>query len=188
MPVRQGAILWFTGLSGSGKSSLSQALAPIIAQHHPVEILDGDQMRKALCRDLGFTREDRDENVHRLGFVARLLARHGIVALVAAISPYRSARDEVRARAAAEGIPYIEIHTDATLEALVSRDVKGLYRRAIAGEIPNFTGITDPYERPDTPEIAVRTDQETLSESVARVVVELRARELLGPSTERVSR
>jgi adenylylsulfate kinase len=180
MPHRhRGFILWFTGLSGAGKSTLASALAPALASERRVEILDGDEVRTHLSKGLGFSKEDRNTNVLRIGFVARLLARHGVAVVTAAISPYAAARDEVRAQAHAEGVPFVEIHVAASLEKLVERDPKGLYRKALAGEIPHFTGVSDPYEPPAAPDLVVRSDLETVAESAARILEHLRARGLV---------
>ena len=175
----RGAIIWFTGMSGGGKSTLANAIAPRIAAVRPVEILDGDEVRRHLSKGLGFTREDRDTNVRRIGFVARLLARHGVIVIAAAISPYADARDEVRQLANAEGIPFVEIFVNPTLDALVKRDVKGLYKRALAGEIAHFTGVSDPYEAPTHPDLEIRTDQETVDTSAETILGLLESRGLL---------
>src|SRR5438874_11375697 len=147
-----GAILWFTGLSGSGKSTLAAAVGARIQTFRPVEILDGDDIRRHLSKQLGFTKADRDVNVHRIGFVARLLAGHGVFVIVAAISPYAGARNEVRQLATHRRIPFIEVFATAELQTLIDRDVKGLYKRALAGEIAHFTGVSDPYEAPTSPD------------------------------------
>lgn len=181
---RPGFVVWFTGLSGAGKSTLARALAPALEAEWPVEILDGDEVRAHLSRGLGFSREDRDTNVRRIGFVARLLARHGVVAVTAAISPYRAVRDEVRAAAAADGVPFVEVHAAAPLAAVAARDPKGLYRRALAGELPHFTGVSDPYEPPEAPEVVARTDLESVEESSRRILEHLRERGLLAPRPE----
>jgi adenylyl-sulfate kinase len=166
----EGGIVWLTGLSGAGKSTLAAAVRDVIAATHAVEVLDGDDIRAYLSRDLGFSREDREANVRRIGFLARLLARHGVVAIAAAISPYASARDEVRALASADGIEFVEVFVDAPIEALVARDVKGLYQRALDGEVQNFTGISDPYERPAEPDVTVFTDRESVQESTTKIL------------------
>jgi adenylylsulfate kinase len=171
-----GAILWFTGMSGAGKSTLSQALARHLAGTVPLEVLDGDEVREHLSRGLTFSREDRDINVHRIGFVARTLARHGVVVITAAISPYLASRSEVRALAEAAGVAFVEIYARAELASLVERDVKGLYKKALANEIPHFTGVSDPYEAPPSPDVEAYTDRETVDESVARILAVLRAR------------
>jgi adenylyl-sulfate kinase len=165
-----GVIVWLTGLSGAGKSTLAAAVRDVVASTHDVEVLDGDEIRTYLSKDLGFSREDRETNVRRIGFVARLLARHGIVVIAAAISPYASVRAEVRGLARDEGIAFVEVFVDASLESLVARDVKGLYRRALAGEVRNFTGISDPYEPPAGAEVTVCTDRESIQESTAKIL------------------
>ncbi|PTL74980.1 adenylyl-sulfate kinase [Vitiosangium sp. GDMCC 1.1324] len=174
----RGFILWFTGMSGAGKSTLSMAVRRRLESAHPVEVLDGDEIRTFLSKGLGFTKPDREENIRRIGYVARLLARHRVAVISAAISPYRESRNEVRRLATDAGIPFIEVYAQASLEALVQRDVKGLYKKALAGEIPHFTGISDPYEPPESPEITVRTDSETVDAGVDRILSALRARRL----------
>ena len=162
-----GLTIWFTGLSGAGKSTLAHALeAELRAQGRKVEILDGDIVRENLSKGLGFSKEDRDTNIRRIGFVANLLTRNGVVVLVAAISPYREIRDEVRAMVGR----FLEVHVDCHLDELVRRDVKGLYKKALAGEIANFTGVSDPYEAPLQPEVRVDSAAETIEESLARVL------------------
>src|SRR5215472_8563541 len=159
MSNKEGAIIWFTGLSGAGKSTLAEALLPeLLERDLRVEILDGDEVRTNLSKGLGFSKEDRDTNVRRIGYVARLLARNGTVAITAAISPYREIRDEIREAAETEGIHFVEVYVRCPIHTLAERDVKGLYRKALAGEIKNFTGITDPYEAPLNPEVIVETD------------------------------
>jgi adenylylsulfate kinase len=180
MDRRPGFILWLTGMSGAGKSTLSLAVRERLEPQLPVEILDGDEVRRYLSRGLGFSREDRVENVRRIGYVARLLARHRVAVIVAAISPYRDSRDEVRQLATEAGICFLEVYAQASLEALIRRDVKGLYKKALAGEIQHFTGISDPYEPPEAPEVVVRTDEETLEAGRERILETLRARGLLG--------
>jgi adenylylsulfate kinase len=181
MTMRQttGFILWLTGMSGAGKSTLSRALQARMDGMRPVELLDGDEVRTWLSRGLGFSREDREENVRRIGNVALLLARHGVGVIVAAISPYRSSRDEVRRMAAAKGVPFLEVYIQASLDALIARDVKGLYKKALAGEIPHFTGVSDPYEAPEAPEATVRSDAESVEAGLERVLETLRAQGLL---------
>ena len=164
-----GAILWFTGLPGSGKSTLARTIAGRVRLVRPVEILDGDEVRAHLSKGLGFGREDRDTNVRRIGFVARLLARHGVFAITAAISPYAQTRSAMRQLARDEGIPFIEVFTSASLASLVARDPKGLYKRALAGEIANFTGVSDPYEPPEHPDVEVRTDVEPVEMSAETI-------------------
>ncbi|MGF1568230.1 MAG: adenylyl-sulfate kinase [Nodosilinea sp.] len=164
---QRGATVWFTGLSGSGKSTITMAVAEKLeAEGYAFEILDGDIVRTNLTKGLGFSREDRDENIRRIGFVSNLLTRNGVIVLVSAISPYREVRDEVRDRIG----DFIEVHVSAPLDVCEQRDVKGLYKRARAGEIKGFTGIDDPYEAPLNPEVNCQTHQETLDESVAKVL------------------
>ena len=180
MRQSEGFILWLTGMSGAGKSTLSRALREQVAPVRPVELLDGDEVRTWLSRGLGFSREDREENVRRIGHVALLLARHGVGVIVAAISPYRASRDEVRRMAADQGISFVEVYLQASLDVLIARDVKGLYKKALAGEIPNFTGVSDPYEPPETPEATVCSDTEPVDAGVTRVLEALNSRGLLG--------
>ncbi len=175
----RGFILWLTGLSGAGKSTLAQAVRERLEPAHEVEVLDGDEVRAFLSRGLGFTRPDRDENIRRIGYVARLLARHRVAVLVAAISPYREARDEVRRLAVEQGLPFIEVYVRASLEVLIRRDVKGLYKKALAGEIPHFTGISDPYEPPLSAEVLVPTDTESVEQGVERILSALARKGLL---------
>jgi adenylylsulfate kinase len=168
-----GLTVWFTGLSASGKTTISQAVADVLrARGYRVETLDGDIVRQNLTKGLGFSKEDRDENIRRIGFVAHLLSRNGVIALVAAISPYREIRDEVRARIGR----FVEVFANAPVEVCEQRDPKGLYRKARAGEIKGFTGIDDPYEAPLAPEVECHTDRETVAESVAAVLHALEAR------------
>lgn len=167
---RQGYTIWFTGLSGAGKSTIANALAgQLAARGQRVEILDGDAVRTHLSKGLGFSKEDRDTNIRRIGWVCDLVARHGGVAIAAAISPYRAVRDEVRAATGR----FVEIFVDCPLETCIERDVKGLYAKALAGEIPQFTGVSDPYEPPLSPEITIRSASESLDQSVARIVAAL---------------
>jgi adenylyl-sulfate kinase len=174
-----GAILWFTGLSGAGKSTLADAIAARLRLVQRVEILDGDEVRAHLSKGLGFSREDRNTNVRRIGFVARLLARNGVLVITAAISPYAETRDEMRRLAGAEHIPFIEIFANPTLDALIARDVKGLYQKALTGEIEHFTGISDPYEPPVAAELMIRTDVESIGISAERILRYLNAIGLL---------
>ncbi|WP_375773023.1 adenylyl-sulfate kinase [Archangium gephyra] len=176
---QRGFIVWFTGMSGAGKSTLSTAVRNQLQATRSVEVLDGDEVRTFLSRGLGFTRPDREENIRRIGYVARVLARHRVAVISAAISPYRESRNEVRRLASEAGIPFIEVYAQASLDALVHRDVKGLYKKALAGEIPHFTGISDPYEPPESPEVTVRTDSETVEAGVERILATLRARGLI---------
>src|SRR5438034_2974088 len=165
-----GFTLWFTGLSGAGKSTLAAAVsAELRGRGIPVEVLDGDEVRQNLSKGLGFSREDRDTNIRRIGYVARLLARNGVAVITAAISPYRAVRDEVRREIGA----FVEVYVKASLDECARRDTKGLYRRALAGQIPQFTGVSDPYEEPLRPELVVDTEQEGIGESAARVIERL---------------
>ena len=167
----RGIILWFTGLSGSGKSTLAEQLAPVLAARgRNVEVLDGDEVRTNLSRGLGFSKEDRDTNIRRIGYVARLLSRNGVAVITAAISPYAEIRDEVRASIAGEPAEFVEIHVDCSIEELTRRDVKGLYEKALSGEIQNFTGISDPYEAPEQPEVQVNSETQTEEESLGAIV------------------
>jgi adenylylsulfate kinase len=175
-----GFVLWFTGLSGSGKSTLTEAVAPLLrARGKRIEVLDGDEVRLNLSKGLGFTRADRDTNILRIGFVSNLLARNGVGVITAAISPYRTTRDAVRAMVEADGSLFIEAHVAATLEECEARDVKGLYAEARAGKRPGFTGIDDPYEPPVKPELVLPTGQEPLAASLARVTEYLESRGLI---------
>ncbi len=163
-----GTTVWFTGLSGAGKTTIaSRVRDELLARGIKVEALDGDDMREHLGRELGFSRRDRDENVHRIGFVANLLARNGIVVLVSAVSPYRATRDDIRKNAPGR---FVEVFVSAPLEVCERRDPKGLYRKARAGEIPHFTGIDDPYEEPVAPEIICTTDVLSIDACVATVL------------------
>ena len=173
----RGFILWFTGLSGAGKSTLAALVAEALAGD--IEILDGDEVRTHLSKGLGFSKEDRDTNVHRIAFVARLLARHGVAVITAAISPYAATRRAVRELAEAQGIPFVEVFANAPLAALVARDAKGLYKQALAGEIAHFTGVSDPYEPPTAPDLEVRTNLEPPAQSAAKIVAHLRTRGLV---------
>ena len=172
----RGFVLWFTGLSGSGKSTLAEALVPQLRERGvPVEVLDGDEVRTNLSKGLGFSKSDRDTNILRIGYVAKLLSRNGVAVIAAAISPYAEIRDRVRASVE----DFIEVHTDCSIDALIERDPKGLYKLAIAGEIENFTGISDPYEAPQTPELRIDTEHESVEESLAQIVGYLEAQQLI---------
>ena len=164
--MHKGFTIWFTGMSGAGKSTISALLETRLRSHGArVEVLDGDMVRTHLSKGLGFSKEDRDENVRRIGFVCELLSRNGVIAIAAAISPYRAVREEVRAR-----IPnFVEVYIECPVEVLAERDVKGLYKKALAGEIPQFTGVTDPYEPPLDPEVTVNSSRETPAESTERI-------------------
>ena len=163
----RGFTLWLTGLSGAGKSTLASAVADELRRGGVrVETLDGDEVRQNLSKGLGFSREDRDTNIRRIGYVAKLLTRNGVVVISAAISPYRAVRDEVRREIGA----FVEVHVKASLEECMRRDTKGLYARALAGEIAQFTGVSDPYEEPLAPELVIDTEREDVAASAARVI------------------
>ena len=166
----QGVTLWFTGLSGSGKTTIAKAVAhELRVRDCKLEMLDGDIVRTNLSKGLSFSKEDRDINVRRIGFVANLLSRNGVVAITAAISPYRAIRGEIREMTA----NFMEVYVNAPLEICESRDVKGLYAKARSGELKHFTGIDDPYEEPLNPEVVCYTAQESIEESVIKVITEL---------------
>jgi adenylyl-sulfate kinase len=166
-----GFTIWFTGLSGAGKSTISAILErELRAIGRKVEVLDGDVVRTHLSKGLGFSKEDRDTNIRRIGWVCEVLSRNDVIAIGAAISPYRAVRDEIRER-----IPnFFEVFVDVPLEVLIERDTKGLYKKALAGEIKGFTGIDDPYEPPLDPELVIHTDKETPAESAGRILSALR--------------
>ncbi len=166
----KGFTVWFTGLPSAGKSTLAEILARELRERGlGVEVLDGDVVRQHLCRGLGFSKEDRDENIRRIGFVCGLLTKHGATAIAAAISPYRAIRDEVRASIG----NFVEVYVKASVEACMQRDVKGLYKKALAGEIKGFTGVDDPYEPPLKPELIIETETESPQESAARILRKL---------------
>lgn len=172
-----GFTLWFTGLPGAGKSTIAKAVRDeLVERGRRVEILDGDEARTHLSKGLGFSKADRDTNIRRIGFVARLLSRNGVVAIVAAISPYRETRDEVRR---AHEATFVEVFVACPLEELVRRDKTGLYARARRGEIQNFTGVSDPYESPLSPEVSIRTDLETIAGSRVKVIDWLKRHDLV---------
>jgi adenylyl-sulfate kinase len=176
MEMQTGFTVWFTGLSGAGKTTASLLLAERLrATGAKVEVLDGDVVRARLSRGLGFSTEDRNENIQRIGFVCELLSRNGVIAVVAAISPYQAARDRVRARIE----NFIEVYCECPVEVLIARDVKGLYKQALAGEIQHFTGISDPYQPPVEPEITIHSDRETPEQSVQKIWNTLRERRLI---------
>jgi adenylylsulfate kinase len=162
--------LWFTGLSGAGKTTLARLVEnELRSRGHRLEVLDGDIIRTNLSKGLGFSKEDRDTNIRRIGFVCNLLTRNDVVAIVAAISPYREVREEVRNQIGS----FVEVFVKCPIEVLAERDVKGLYKKALAGEIKNFTGVDDPYEEPLSAEIVIETDTETPDESARRILAKL---------------
>ncbi len=174
--THSGFTLWLTGMSGAGKSTISDKIIERLrAAGAKVELLDGDIVRTNLSQGLGFSREDRDTNIRRIGFVSELLSRNGIIVVVAAISPYRETREEVRRKIA----NFVEVFVNCPVEVLAARDVKGLYKKALAGEVGNFTGISDPYEPPLHPDVEVRSDLETVDESLDRIWSELERRGLI---------
>ncbi len=167
---QRGVAVWFTGYSGAGKSTIANALTKeLIAKGFNIEVLDGDEIRENLTKGLGFSKEDRDTNIRRIGFVAKLLSRNGVIVLVPVISPYRAIREEMRAQID----DFVEVFVNAPIEVCEQRDVKGLYKKVRDGEIKQFTGISDPYEPPLNPEIECRTDLEELDESVAKIMNKL---------------
>jgi adenylyl-sulfate kinase len=169
--LNTGFTIWFTGLSGAGKTTISRLVEKELrTRGRKVEVLDGDVVRENLSKGLGFSKEDRDTNIRRIGFVCELLTRNDVVAIAAAISPYRAIRDENRARV---GGRFVEVYCDCPIDVLSERDVKGLYKKALAGEIKNFTGVDDPYEPPLHPEVVIRSDQETPEQSAAKVIAKL---------------
>lgn len=162
----QGFVIWLTGLSGAGKTTIANALAERLQTvGYKVEILDGDIVRQHFSKGLGFSKEDRIENIRRVAYVAHLLARNGVVVITALISPYREGRNYARQLIG----NFVEVYVSCPINVLVERDVKGLYAKALKGEIPNFTGISDPYEPPENPEVVVETDKETVDESVDKI-------------------
>jgi adenylylsulfate kinase len=168
--MAEGFTLWLTGLSGAGKSTLAQLAAEELRQRgYRVEVLDGDEVRASLSKGLGYSKADRDTNIRRIGYVCKLLARNGVIAIAAAISPYREVRDEVRRMHAR----FVEVHVKCSLGKLIERDAKGLYKKALAGEISEFTGISDPYEPPLNPEIVIETDDEPPKASLIKLLTAL---------------
>ena len=177
--MTKGFSLWFTGMSGSGKSTLANLLADELRKRgHLVEVLDGDEIRMHLSKGLGFSKEDRDTNIRRIGYVAKLLSRNGVVAISAAISPYRDVRDELRR----EHQRFFEVYMNCTIEKLSERDVKGLYKKALAGEIKNFTGISDPYEAPHNPELVLNSGSESVEESLKKLIHRLEETGYINPA------
>jgi adenylyl-sulfate kinase len=172
----KGVILWLTGLSGAGKTTIARGVECKLKERDClVEVLDGDDVRLYLSQELGFTKEDREINIRRIGYVANLLSRNGIVVIVAAISPYRSIRDEIRIMSE----NFVEVYVDTPLEVCEARDVKGLYAKARSGQIKNFTGIEDLYEAPINPEIICRTTKESIQECIDKVIAELERRDYI---------
>lgn len=172
-PARKGVTLWFTGLPCSGKSAVADRVADILkSKGFYAERLDGDIVRQDLTRDLGFSKKDRDENIRRVTFVSKLLTRNGVIVLTSFISPYK----EMRAHARTQIGSFLEVYVKCSIEVCIERDVKGMYKKAMKGEIKEFTGVSDPYEEPEKPELVLETDKETLEESTGKVLAELEAR------------
>jgi adenylylsulfate kinase len=173
--LNQGFTVWLTGLSGAGKSTIAERLAPeLSARGRKVEVLDGDEVRTHLSKGLGFSREDRDINIGRISFVASLLVKHGAAVITAAISPYAQARADARQRIG--NTQFVEVFVRCSLDELTRRDVKGLYAKAIAGELKHFTGVSDPYEVPENPDVVVDSEFESVEESVSKILAELEKR------------
>jgi adenylyl-sulfate kinase len=179
--MQEGFVLWFTGLSASGKTTLAKELErELRARGVPyVQRLDGDVVRQDLTRDLGFSKQDRDENIRRVAFVAELLSKNGVATTCSFISPYREARANARARCR----NFVEVYTHCSLEVLIERDPKGLYKKALAGEITGFTGVDDPYEEPEAPEVIVHTDKETVAESTGKILRYLEEKKLISTAS-----
>lgn len=175
-----GVTIWLTGLPSAGKTTIARAVAAELGRRgRPVELLDGDVVRETLCADLGFSRADRDRNVARIGFVAALLARHGVTVLAPVVSPYAAARDAVRARHAEVGAAFLEVHVATPVDECAARDVKGLYARQRAGELTGLTGVDDPYEPPLEPELRLPTAGRTVAETAGTVLTALTERGFL---------
>lgn len=174
--MSSGITLWFTGIPASGKSAIARAVRDLLAARGlPVELLDGPEVRQSLSRGLGFTREDREENVRRIGYVAKLLSRNGVIAICAAVSPYRATREEIRQHVT----NFVEVYVDCPIAVAERRDAEGLYARARAGVIDDFTGVSDPYEPPDRPEVHIHSDQESIAQSAAKVAKTLELLQLI---------
>ena len=183
--MERGFVLWFTGLPGSGKTTLARAVAEVLRRRGMrVEILDGDEVRKWLSPEAGFSREDRERHLRRVAHVARLLARNGVAVLCSFVSPYRSVRREAREIVESEGIPFVEVYAKCSLEECMRRDPKGLYKRALRGEIEHMTGLDDPYEPPEAPEVVVDTENWAVEEGVEAVLSKLKELGLLRCSRE----
>ncbi|HEU0169016.1 MAG TPA: adenylyl-sulfate kinase [Chloroflexota bacterium] len=179
-----GCTVWLTGLSGAGKSTVSGRLAAELkARGQDVEVLDGDEVRTYLSSGLGFSKEDRDTNIRRIGYVARLLSRHGVTVIVAAISPYRDTRAEVRRLIETDGSGFVEVYARCSIQELTRRDVKGLYERALKGEIATFTGVSDPYEEPLNPDVTIDSEAETVDASLEKILAYLSARNFTSEKT-----
>ena len=181
--MADGFTLWFTGLSGAGKTTIAELVRVELERRGQlVEALDGDEVREHLCKGLGFSKEDRDTNIDRIGWVASKLTRHGAAVIVSAISPYADARRKAREMIEQYGA-FIEVFVDASVEECARRDVKGLYEKAIRGEIPNFTGVSDPYEAPANPEVRIESEHESPADSAQRIIALLEHRNLIPSNT-----
>jgi adenylylsulfate kinase len=182
--MKTGLTIWFTGLSGAGKTTISKELEHRLSERgvKKLEILDGDVVRTNLSKGLGFSKEDRDTNIRRIGFVAKLLTRNGVLVMTAAISPYRTVRDEIRMDIG----DFLEVYVRCPVEVCAERDVKGLYKKAMSGEIANFTGVSDPYEEPINPEVICDTDKESVEESTLKVLDKMERLGYLPPSSKDV--
>jgi adenylylsulfate kinase len=163
-----GRTVWLTGLPSAGKTTIANAVAELL--DGPVQVLDGDEVREHLSRGLGFSKEDRDTQVLRVGWVAKTLATHGVTVLASLVSPYADAREKVRALHGEAGVDFYEVHVDVPLHVATERDVKGMYARAVAGDLPHFTGIDDPYEPPIAPDLRIASSEESVATSAARVL------------------
>jgi len=171
MDAQKGFTVWFTGLPCSGKTTIADRVAEVLRNNgHRVERLDGDIVRQGLTSDLGFTKEDRDENIKRVTFVSKLLTRNGVMVLATFVSPYRERRKKTREEIG----DFIEVYTRCPIEVCIERDVKGMFKKALSGEIINFTGIDDPYEEPENPELILDTDKESIDESIQKVLLKLK--------------
>ncbi|HUK56281.1 MAG TPA: adenylyl-sulfate kinase [Nitrospiria bacterium] len=167
----KGVTVWLTGLPSAGKTTLAHLVGNKIRERGVtrLEILDGDVIRLNLCKDLGYSREDRITNIRRIAFVSQLLTRHGVIVIVAAISPYRESRDQARE----EIKDFVEVFVKCSMDVLIQRDVKGLYKKALAGDLPHFTGVSDPYEEPTRPDVVIETDKESPEASAAKIIAVL---------------
>jgi adenylyl-sulfate kinase len=180
MTQRSGATIWFTGLPSSGKSTIAgEVYRQLIERGLPAELLDGTEVRESLSRGLGFSREDREEHLRRIGYVARLLSRNGVIAVCAAVSPYRETRDEIRRKTT----NFVEVYVDCPVDVAEERDSDGLYRRARLGEIPEFTGVTAPYEAPEAPEVHIHSDRESVADAAWKVMHTLEVLAIIGADT-----
>lgn len=178
--IEKGFVVWFTGLPGSGKTTIATRVAEILkSMGYRVEVLDGDWVRKTINPDAGFTREQRRIHLLRVAWIARLLARNGVIVLCSFVSPYRDVRAEIRRIVEEEGLKFIEVYTKCSLEECIRRDPKGLYKKALRGEIKHFTGISDPYEEPPNPDLVLDTEHDSIENNVAKVVNKLKELQLI---------